>query len=602
MYKYKRGISDINLAKNMQFVLADGKSVCLNLSAMLEARKIYQGLYIKGSRVLVENVLEKIEIEGHFYRVGSLNTAKNKISPDEYILGLDLDKNIFEYDVNGLKYKKRLCFDIENSDTLLINYEISNSLDKEVKFTVIPFVTYRELFSSKTANMLKFNHIDSDSGTFMNLSITNKDNLYIKSDKLKWSKTSNYLNNVEHEYVTKDYNKKVYTEDLYIPGNFSIDVAPMETLNVTVYVGTSEAYIDEIEKKGNSKVFEFYDKENESVTCEIEDEFVELKDLTIAMKNTYLNNFSADTVPFLHYEKKSLTDNQVVLSMIDAVRAVEGRYLCLNKLDTAKEMLTDIMEKLDNLDYESIKDEAVLKNLLLLNFWLIESINRMLQKDNSANTFFDFIKKSIYEVQRLDSLKELVYKDIELLSLYYNAIRIYENSLSELKQEDTTAYEMQEYILDLVNDKFWLEDKRILKSNLDEKEDCVAKISMIYALSLSYPLLTNELGIKILDTIFKELYTPYGLREISKFSSASDGLIYPKYMAHFVKANLRQNGVTRASQKLAYNLVKELLQDISKHISGGVRKIYSEKGVLVDSTGYDILTNAELIRLYNMLT
>ena len=73
-------------------------------------------------------------------------------------------------------------------------------------------------------------------------------------------------------------------------------------------------------------------------------------------------------------------------------------------------------------------------------------------------------------------------------------------------------------------------------------------------------------------------------------------------MAHFVKANLRQNGVTRASQKIAYNLVKELIQDISKFINGGVKMIYQENGILIDESGYDLLTNAEVIRLYDMLT
>ena len=73
-------------------------------------------------------------------------------------------------------------------------------------------------------------------------------------------------------------------------------------------------------------------------------------------------------------------------------------------------------------------------------------------------------------------------------------------------------------------------------------------------------------------------------------------------MAHFVKANLRQNGVTRASQKIAFNLVKELFQDINKYVNGAIKNIYSEKGVLIDSKGYDLYTNAEIIRLYDMLT
>ena len=126
---------------------------------------------------------------------------------------------------------------------------------------------------------------------------------------------------------------------------------------------------------------------------------------------------------------------------------------------------------------------------------------------------------------------------------------------------------------------------------------------MMYALSLSYPCVyQNSIPFKLLDTIFKELYTPYGLRIFPKSSSKNKGLIYPRYMAHFVKANLRQNGVTRASQKIAYNLVRELLQDISKYENGGIKKVYHEKGIKVDNVGYDLLTNAEVIRLYDMLT
>ena len=125
---------------------------------------------------------------------------------------------------------------------------------------------------------------------------------------------------------------------------------------------------------------------------------------------------------------------------------------------------------------------------------------------------------------------------------------------------------------------------------------------MIYALSLSYQSVDGDIPIKLLDTIFKELYTPYGLRKVSKNSLNYKGIIYPKYMAHFVKANLRQNGVTYASQKISYNLVKELLLEIGKHSIDTVKSIYHEKGINIDSNSIDLLTTAEMIRLYDMLT
>ena len=62
-------------------------------------------------------------------------------------------------------------------------------------------------------------------------------------------------------------------------------------------------------------------------------------------------------------------------------------------------------------------------------------------------------------------------------------------------------------------------------------------------------------------------------------------------MAHFVKANLRQNGVTRASQKIAFNLVKELFQDINKYVNGAIKNIYSEKD---DYRDIHIITLSEI--------
>ena len=151
-----------------------------------------------------------------------------------------------------------------------------------------------------------------------------------------------------------------------------------------------------------------------------------------------------------------------------------------------------------------------------------------------------------------------------------------------------------------IDKKFWNEDKRVMKKNLDEDE-IYANIDMLYTISLSYPCIIDSIRFKLLDTVFKELYTPYALREYSKNSSKNTGLIYPKYMAHFVKANLRQNGVTRASRKIAFNLAKELLLDLNKYVNCGIKKVYSEKGYNIDTLPYDLLTNAEIVRLYDML-
>ena len=81
-----------------------------------------------------------------------------------------------------------------------------------------------------------------------------------------------------------------------------------------------------------------------------------------------------------------------------------------------------------------------------------------------------------------------------------------------------------------------------------------------------------------------------------------DGYVYPYLMASFINANLRQNGVTRATQKIAYNLVKELLSEINKGTIGTIKYKYDEKTKKAYGRAIDSITNGEIIRLYNMLT
>ena len=240
-----------------------------------------------------------------------------------------------------------------------------------------------------------------------------------------------------------------------------------------------------------------------------------------------------------------------------------------------------------------------LKEITLLKLWYIEIINRLFSKDGDVSVFVSQIKEIIIDTIN-NKNRELILEDLECVCLMYNALKIYENIVSTGVGEEIIAYNTYKKLENLLENEFWDGEKNVLKRNLRDVE-CVANISMIYTISLSYSCIIGNMKMKVLDTIFKELYTPYGLREVSSTSENYNGNIYPMYMAHFLKANFRQNGVTRASQKLAYNLVKELLQDVSKYENCGIKKIYNDKNKDFVSPTYDILTNAEMVRMYKML-
>lgn len=586
MYKYKRGINNIEQAKNLEFCLSNNLNTYLSLTACLETKKPNHGLYIRNNKVMVEDIYEKIDIGSEIYDISNFSTSTKNMTSDEYICKIDLLENIFEYDVNGVSYTKKINF-VENEDIMYIDYNINNNLNKKVKFTVIPLLTYRDLFVMKDANKLKFSSRPVSDGFLYNLSVVDEQNLVIKLSNAKIDNNYSYITNVKHEYIDDELVKKIYLEDLYISSKFEINLKAKEIKNFRIYIGDKDFNIEEYD---NANIEKKEDRLN-ALVKDVKQEYVELKDFICSIDSLDMNSKLINEMPY----KK--TCDKDICGLIDITQSIEGAYLITGKIKEAKRLLIKINRCIEDIDIDNIDS-------IRLKLWYIESVNRLIQKDGKKNIdeFFEIIQKYIIDINKKIENNETEYLSyIDVISLWYNALKIYESMLNSKKIECNGTYEKAKKVQDKIIDEFWYEDKRLMRKDLKETE-VYATIDMIYVLSLSYQCVSDyNVTVKLLDTIFKELYTPYGLRKISKNSPNYDFCVYPKYMAHFVKANLRQNGVTLASQKIAYNLVKELMMDINKYVNGGVKKVYSEKGININTTTYDLLTNAEMIRLYDML-
>ncbi len=606
MFKYKRGINNWEKLRQVEYVLSDGYDTCLSMSACLDARKPYNGLYIKNGRVIVENLIEKIEVKDKVYKMVELSTSIQNLSTIEYLNSVDLNENIFEYNLGGISYSKKITFS-NKYKLLCISYKIQNNEKDKASFKVIPMVTYRDLFSVRTGKLAKFNQRKSSNNTvIINLSIMDDENLVMGSDNMIFTSEPRNLNNVKHEFVNKNDEKEIYTEDLFLPGEFEIEVKPGETKNAVIYISSEEK---DLKKLDLSYILTEFEATNKLIEDTIDENFVELKELAMSINNLNFEECMVSSLPYVKdYNKeilKAVQNKEEVLKIKEdikhlnlIVRSIDGQYLTFNKINQANKILLKIRRYIKNIEALYIENDDFVKKFLELKLWYVEAVNRVLQKENNYLLYFDMVKEIVYEI--IDK-KALLYKEIKYVALAYNAFKVYESILKEKSLEDIKIFDEIVFIHKIIKEKFWNEDKRLLKRNLEEKDE-YANVDMIYTLALSYSCLMNDMPFKLLDTIFKELYTPYGLREFSKNSKYNDSLVYPKYMAYFVKANLRQNGVTRASQKIAFNMVKELIQDIGKYVNGGVKEIYHEKGHNIDSIGYDLFTNAEVIRLYDMLT
>ena len=603
MFKYKREINNYEQARQIEYSLTDNSKICFCTTGTLYTKKPYHGMYIKNGRVLLENMVETFDIDGNTYRMVEIDTNSKEMNTKEYLTSIDLEKNYFEYNFSDLSYSKRFSF-VENEGILCIEYTIKNMLRSNVKFKVIPLITYRDFYNMKNNSMLKFNQRDTDDGTFISISVLKQENLALKSDKMSWIADNNVLREVKHELVNTELKKEIYFEDLAICGHFEADIKGLSETKLYVFCSYKDFNLEDINVLD---VFNNIEIRNKNATFDVDDSFIELQDLAKSMINSNMKDIMITTLPyskFFENEYKNLINSlseqeleKDIGELIDIVRAVEGKYLYFKRVKEAKVTVLNIYKMIKEISKLELKDELKEK-YNILRLWYIEAVNRILQKEGRIELYMDSIKEILYNLIEPEN-RATCFKSIEVTALMLNAIKVYLNILTWIGDTDK-QFEIQEtYFKNLIENEFWIKEKNIMKKRIDEEES-YANIEMIYTLSLSFPCVSDDIPNKLLDSIFKELYTPYGLRSVSKYSPHYDGLIYPKYMAHFIKANLRLTGITRASQKIAYNLVKELLQDVGKYVNGGTKKVYSEKGVAIDGMSYDILTNAEMVRLYHM--
>ena len=603
MFKYKREINNYDQARQLEYSLSDNSKVCFCTTGTLQTRKPYHGMYIKDSKVLMENIVETFSIDNSTYKIVEIDTKSKELLTRDYLTNIDLEKNLFEYNFSDISFSKRFAFD-EKEGILCIEYTIKNNTRSNIKFKAIPLITYRDFFNMKNTSMLKFNQRDTEDGTFIALSVLNQENLVLKSDKMCWTNDNNALRDVKHEMITEDIKKEVYYEDLIICGEFSSDIKGLSETKLYVYVSYKDFSLEDINP---ILILNNVENRNKNITFDLDENFVELMDMSKSILNTHFDGLMISSLPYKkqyndEYISKiqELTPKQIdedIEEIINITRSIEGQFLYYKKIKEAKKTVLTVYKIIKEISKLELSSRQI-ERLNVLKLWYIESVNRVLQKEGRIELYMDSIKEILYYFIEPEN-RATCFKTIEIAALMLNAIKVYLNILTWIGDSDKQMEIQEKYFSDLIRRDFWISEKNIMKRDLRDEEH-FANVEMLYTLSLSFPCVNDEIPNKLLDTVFKELYTPYGLRTVSKYCPEYNGLIYPKYMSHFIKANLRLTGITRASQKIAFNLVKELLQDVGKYINGGTKKIYSDKGISIDSMSYDVLTNAEMVRLYHM--
>lgn len=193
-------------------------------------------------------------------------------------------------------------------------------------------------------------------------------------------------------------------------------------------------------------------------------------------------------------------------------------------------------------------------------------------------------------------------KAVEINALWYNALRILESvsfRLSAVSGERGIEYasigrevsELSEKVRESFVRTFWYDEGGYLFDVVqgDFKDDKV-RPNQIFAVSLAYPVLDGEKARCVVEKVWKELYTAYGLRSLSRRSSEykgqcvggpyerdsayHQGTVWAWPVGHFITAFERTLGQEQVYKGMAAGFLEPYREHLEHACLGSISEIF----------------------------
>lgn len=210
-------------------------------------------------------------------------------------------------------------------------------------------------------------------------------------------------------------------------------------------------------------------------------------------------------------------------------------------------------------------------------------------------------------------------KPVEINAYWYNALKIMEY-FQKYDTEDSNDYSgLAQKVQNSFDAQFWNEDMGCLKDVISGTDsDCQIRCNQIWVVSLPFSLLTPQKEKKIVETVFRKLYTPYGLRtlapEDSQFHSFYGGAQLDRDLAYhqgtvwtfplggYYLAYLKVHGYSPKSKEYVKEQLESMEAALQEGCIGQLPEIYdggnptASKGCFAQAWSV-----GEILRVYDAL-
>jgi predicted glycogen debranching enzyme len=182
----------------------------------------------------------------------------------------------------------------------------------------------------------------------------------------------------------------------------------------------------------------------------------------------------------------------------------------------------------------------------------------------------------------------------EIQALWHNALRVMAHLASEFG--DVAESEQYAALADLCRERFartfWNSEAGCLYDVIgdDGKPDPAIRPNQIFAASLSYPLLTPEQSLQVVDVVEWELLTPYGLRTLSprdpnyhgryqggvasRDGAYHQGTAWPWLLGPFLTAYVKVHGETDQARRRAGDFLDSLRAHLAQAGVGQISEVF----------------------------
>ena len=560
-----------------EWLLTNGIGGFANQSIIGANTRIYSGYLVASLHSPVDRMMifpgthEAVRVAGREYDLTSQEYIKEWKRGYEYLNRFELDiVPTYTYQVADICIKKTVSLEY-GKNTSVVCYEIENGMD-QATFVVTPMFTYREsgetreraqLVFEKELKQLNSNALDLEAKNHFlqlipqeNKEVTIKfyaseGSYYDRSCKPVSMATPNYLIEENQVYPVDNRTGFLGVDNHITPYDVVVTLAPYEKKRFYV-----KCTVEELDNKDGFVIAKEYRQR-----------IIDLMDL-VPYDDRLARRLAWGADAFI-VDRES-TGLKTILAGYpwfadwgrDTMIALQGLTLATRRFDDARSILESFSRYVDkgmipNVFPGNAKEEPMY-NTIDASLWYFYSVDRYLEYtgEESDYTFiyekiYPYLKEIIHAYKngtrfgiRMDSdylieggsdLDQLTWMDVrvgdlvvtprhgkavEINALWYNALKVMEK-LSVNYGEDGDEYcALASNVKTAFVDKFWNSSANCLydvieKRNGEEVADGKIRPNQIWAISLPYTMLDSEKEKSVVQRVYHDLYTPYGIRSLS---------------------------------------------------------------------------------------